>query len=68
MNKDTRFPKKAGFQKMEARQKLSNGETIVIHYQYNTRNGKVYDLKFDNKPLNQQNPSQVIDNLKNIRK
>lgn len=35
MNNDPRFPTSAGFQKMEAKTKLSNGEKITIHYQYN---------------------------------
>ena len=31
---------------MQATYKLSNGEKITIHYQYNKNTGKVYDMKF----------------------
>ncbi|WP_123805048.1 hypothetical protein [Neisseria weixii] len=68
MNNDSRFPTSAGFQKMEAKMTLTTGEKISIHYQYNRKNGKVYDLKFTNKPFNIQNSNQVFDSLKNIRK
>lgn len=68
MNNDSRFPTSAGFQKMEAKITLATGEKVSIHYQYNRKNGKVYDLKFTNKPFNIQNPNQLFDNLKNIRK
>lgn len=53
---------------MEAKITLATGEKVSIHYQYNRKNGKVYDLKFTNKPFNIQNPNQLFDNLKNIRK
>lgn len=67
MNNDSRFPVSAGFQKMGATMTLQTGEKISIHYQYNRINGKVYDLKFTNKPFDMKNPSQPIENLKNGR-
>ena len=67
MNNDSRFPTSAGFQKMEATMTLKTGEKISIHYQYNRINGRVYDLKFTNKPFDMENPSQLIENLKNGR-
>jgi filamentous hemagglutinin len=40
----------AGFQKMRVNQKLSDGSSIEIHYQYNTITNKAYDIKVaDNK-------------------
>ena len=52
MNNDPNFSKALGFQKKEAIYELSNGEKIIIHYQYRkfTENDKtiekVYDMKF----------------------
>ncbi|AQS42345.1 MAG: Filamentous hemagglutinin [Candidatus Tokpelaia hoelldobleri] len=45
MNNDLRFPESAGFQKMEAITRLSDGKSIRIHYQYNRYTGKAYDMK-----------------------
>ena len=45
MNNDTRFPIDAGFQKMEANIKRADGRNTTIHYQYNTRTNKAYDIK-----------------------
>ena len=42
---DRRFPKDAGFQKMEASFERADNRNITIHYQYNKRTGKVYDMK-----------------------
>ncbi|XKM14515.1 hypothetical protein RCS94_04895 [Orbaceae bacterium ac157xtp] len=47
MNKDSRFPVDAGFQKMQAIHKLPDGSNIIIHYQYNFNTGKAYDMKID---------------------
>ena len=46
MNNDPNFSEALGYQKMQATYKLSNGEKITIHYQYNKNTGKVYDMKF----------------------
>ncbi|EGY51280.1 hypothetical protein HMPREF9371_2504, partial [Neisseria shayeganii 871] len=67
MNTDPRFPQSAGFQKMQATQQLSTGEKIIIHYQYNHINKRVYDLKFDNRPFNIQDPSQPINSINRKR-
>ena len=45
MNNDSRFPKDAGFQKMEAKMRSNDGKAVVIHYQYNNRTNKAYDIK-----------------------
>ena len=45
LNTDLRFPKSAGFEKMYSIHKLSNGDIIEIHYQYNSYTGKAYDMK-----------------------
>jgi len=42
---DPRFPGNYGFQKMEVTQKLDNGQSITIHYQYNKYTNKAYDMK-----------------------
>lgn len=42
---DPRFPKEAGFQKMQANHSLPDGSNITIHYQYNKNTGKAYDMK-----------------------
>ena len=42
---DLRFPKDAGFQKMETSFERADNRNITIHYQYNKRTGKVYDMK-----------------------
>ncbi|MEY0026860.1 hypothetical protein AB7W40_23185, partial [Providencia rettgeri] len=64
MNKDPRFPTSAGFQKMEAKHKLPNGQTITIHYQYNSTTGKAYDMKITTPQRIQQDPKQVVDTIK----
>lgn len=46
MNNDPNFSKTLGYQKMQAVYRLSNGEKITIHYQYNKITKKVYDIKF----------------------
>ncbi|OOS06293.1 filamentous hemagglutinin [Moraxella cuniculi DSM 21768] len=45
MNNDPRFSKDAGFQKMEAKMRSNDGKTVVIHYQYNHKTNKAYDIK-----------------------
>ncbi|OOS22960.1 hypothetical protein B0681_10225, partial [Moraxella porci DSM 25326] len=45
MNNDSRFPKDAGFQKMEAKMRSNDGKAVVIHYQYNHKTNKAYDIK-----------------------
>lgn len=45
MNNDPRFPKSAGFQKMQVTHELPDGTNITIHYQYNSKTGKAYDMK-----------------------
>lgn len=64
MNNDPRFPASAGFQKMEAKQKLSDGSTITVHYQYNSTTDKAYDLKITTPQRIQPNPQDVISNIK----
>ncbi len=64
MNNDPRFPTSAGFQKMEAKQKLSDGSTITVHYQYNSTTGKAYDMKITTPQRIQPNPQDVISNIK----
>ncbi|WCG91706.1 VENN motif pre-toxin domain-containing protein [Proteus terrae] len=64
MNKDPRFPTSAGFQKMEAKHKLPDGQTITIHYQFNSTTGKAYDMKITSPQRMQQDPKQVVDTIK----
>ncbi|WP_112896966.1 hypothetical protein [Photorhabdus bodei] len=64
MNKDPCFPTAAGFQKMEAKHRLPNGQTITIHYQYNSNTGKAYDMKITTPQRIQQDPKKVIDSIK----
>lgn len=40
VTKDTRFPKDAGFQKMQATFDREDGRTITIHYQYKRQRPK----------------------------
>ncbi|RRZ86220.1 hypothetical protein EGK14_21170 [Erwinia sp. 198] len=68
MNKDARFPTSAGFQKMEAKQKLSNGSTITVHYQYNSITGKAYDMKVTTPQRSVNDPAKVIDSIKDAVK
>lgn len=49
MNNDKRFPSEAGFQKMQAIARGNDGKNIVIHYQYNNRTNKAYDIKIVSK-------------------
>ncbi|GLR10259.1 hypothetical protein GCM10007905_29790 [Mixta theicola] len=64
MNNDPRFPASAGFQKMQVVQKNSKGESITIHYQYNSITGKAYDIKIDTPQRVSSNPADVIENIK----
>nr|WP_275272999.1 VENN motif pre-toxin domain-containing protein [Pantoea ananatis] len=68
MNKDLRFPTYAGFQKMEAKQKLSDGSTITVHYQYNSYTGKAYDMKITTPQRSVADPAKVIDSIKDVVK
>ena len=45
LNGDPKFPVSIGFQKMQATHQLPDGTYITIHYQYNARTGKAYDMK-----------------------
>lgn len=42
---DVRFSQDAGFSKMQATHRLSDGSSISVHYQYNSITGKAYDIK-----------------------
>ncbi|NDK99738.1 hypothetical protein GPY23_12440 [Photorhabdus bodei] len=64
LNNDPRFPMAAGFQKMEAKHKHPDGQTITIHYQYNSNTGKAYDMKITTPQRIQQDPKKVIDSIK----
>ncbi|WP_130304369.1 hemagglutinin repeat-containing protein [Advenella incenata] len=64
LNNDPRFPTSAGFQKMEAKHRLPDGQTITIHYQYNSTTGKVYDMKIATPQRVQQDPKKVVDTIK----
>ncbi|SNY66527.1 filamentous hemagglutinin [Enterobacter sp. CC120223-11] len=64
MNNDPRFPTSAGFQKMQVVQKNSKGESITIHYQYNSTTGKAYDMKIDTPQRVNANPADVFENIK----
>lgn len=68
MNKDLRFPTSAGFQKMEAKQKLSDGSTITVHYQYNSYTDKAYDMKITTPQRHVNDPAKVIDSIKDVVK
>ncbi|MES9962700.1 MAG: DUF637 domain-containing protein, partial [Candidatus Sedimenticola sp. 20ELBAFRAG] len=56
LNSDPRFKPEDGFQKMATTHKLPNGESITVHYQYNSLTGKPYDMKFTTP---QRTPSQL---------
>ncbi|WP_258079127.1 hemagglutinin repeat-containing protein [Xanthomonas arboricola] len=45
LNNDPNFPREDGWQKMQVTHRLPNGNNITIHYQYNERTGKAYDMK-----------------------
>ncbi|MCC4592824.1 hypothetical protein LL974_16960, partial [Xanthomonas campestris pv. cannae] len=45
LNNDPNFPREDGWQKMEVTHRLPDGNSITIHYQYNERTGKAYDMK-----------------------
>lgn len=49
---------------MEAKQKLSDGSTITVHYQYNAVTGKVYDMKITTPQRVQPDPQDVINSIK----
>lgn len=64
MNNDPLFPVSAAFQKMQVVQKNAKGESITIHYQYNSATGKAYDIKIDTPQRVSSNPADVIENIK----
>lgn len=64
MNNDPRFPVSAEFQKMQVVQKNAKGESITIHYQYNSTTGKAYDIKVDTSQIASSNPENVFENIK----
>ena len=64
MNNDPRFPVSAEFQKMQVVQKNAKGESITIHYQYNSTTGKAYDIKVDTSQIASSNPEDVFENIK----
>lgn len=64
LNNDPRFPKSAGFQKMESTHRLSTGESISVHYQYNSNTGKAYDIKVTSPPRKIPNAQEPIDSIK----
>lgn len=64
MNNDPRFPASAGFQKMQVVQKNAKGESITIHYQFNSTTGKAYDMKIDTPQRVNTYPADVIYNIK----
>lgn len=68
MNKDPRFSTSADFQKMEAKQKLSDGSTITVHYQYNSITGNAYDMKITTHQRSVNDPAKVIDSIKDAVK
>ena len=68
MNKAPRFPTSAGFQKMEAKQKLSDGSTITVYYQCNSYTGKAYDMKITTPQRNVADPAKVMDSIKDVIK
>jgi filamentous hemagglutinin len=47
LNSDPRFPTSNGWQKMQVTHRLPDGQSISIHYQYNSISGKAYDMKID---------------------
>lgn len=49
---------------MEAKHRLPDGQTITIHYQYNSNTGKVYDMKITTPQRVQQDPKNVVDTIK----
>lgn len=64
MNNDPRFPATAGFQKMQVVQKNAKGESITIHYQYNSITGKAYDMKIDTPQRMTTNPADVVEKIR----
>jgi filamentous hemagglutinin len=65
MNNDPRFRIEDGWQKMQADHKLSDGSTIVIHYQYNKNDGLAYDMKIDTPIRNSLQPGPSIVDIVN---
>lgn len=53
---------------MEAKQKLSDGSTITVHYQCNSYTGKAYDMKITTPQRNVADPAKVIDSIKDVIK
>ncbi|HDL8054489.1 TPA: hypothetical protein U5E25_000224 [Yersinia enterocolitica] len=64
LNTDPRFPKSAGFEKMTIVHKLPDDTPIEIHYQYNSTTGKAYDMKIVTPQRTTDNPSDVINSIK----
>ncbi len=46
----------------------AKGESITIHYQYNSTTGKAYDIKIDTPQRINSNPADVIENIKELVK
>lgn len=63
-NTDPSFPKSAGFEKMTSVHKLPDDTPIEIHYQYNSITGKAYDMKIVTPQRTMENPSDVINSIK----
>ncbi|MGY3945330.1 hemagglutinin repeat-containing protein [Aeromonas tecta] len=68
LNGDVRFPKSAGFEKMTMSHELPNGKKIEVHYQYNTVTGKAYDMKIVSPQRTTTNPTDIINNIKDVVK
>lgn len=47
-------------------QKNAKGESITIHYQYNSTTGKAYDIKIYTPQRVSSNPADVIENIKGL--
>ncbi|MBK4717167.1 hypothetical protein JJB97_18045 [Enterobacterales bacterium BIT-L3] len=68
MNNDPRFPVSAGFQKMQVTQKTTDGQSITIHYQYNSNTGKAYDIKITTPQRITSDPSDIFNSIKDAVK
>jgi len=55
-NNDPRFPISNGWQKLKANHTLPDGKKVEIHYQYNSKTDKAYDIKITSE---QQVPPQL---------
>ncbi|MDI2111771.1 hypothetical protein [Commensalibacter nepenthis] len=67
-NDDPRFPESAGFKKMQARYKNTDGKSISIHYQFNSITGRVYDMKVTSPQRVWNNPTDVMNAMKGVNK